>query len=122
MKIYVAHSTAINYQSDLYEPLERMFGSNHDLIFPHDTSLSQFQSKGLFKTHGCDVVIAEVTIPSMGTGIELGWANIFEIPIICIHKEDNTPSQALQLVCNTFIPYNDISDIQVELNSMLEEL
>lgn len=122
MKIYISHSTSFNYQGELYEPFERMFSSSHELLFPHNKSLAQFQAKELFKTNGCEVVIAEVTLPSIGMGIELGWANMFEIPIICIHKEDSAPSNSLQLITSKFIPYKDISDIQVELNSMLDEL
>lgn len=121
MKIYVAHSTSFNYQSELYEPLERILGSMHDLILPHDKNMSQFESKELFKTKGCEVILAEVTLPSVGLGIELGWANVFEIPIICIHKQDSAPSGSLKLVSKQFIPYKEIADIQVELAAMLDE-
>lgn len=122
MRIYVAHSTSFNYQNDLYEPLERILGSAHDLIFPHVKSLSQFDSKELFKSKHCDVVIAEVTLPSIGLGIELGWANMFEIPIICLHKDDSSNSPSLQMISSRYIPYKDILDIQVELTAMLDDL
>lgn len=122
MKIYIAHSSSFNYQSDLYEPVERILGSSYELIFPHSKSMSQFDSKELFKNKGCELIIAEVTLPSIGLGIELGWANMFNIPIICIHKEDSAPSPALKTVSSRYIPYKDILDIQVELSSMLNEL
>lgn len=122
MKIYVAHSSSFDFQGELYEPLDRILSGAHDLILPHSKNMSQFESRDLFKTKGCDVIIAEITLPSIGLGIELGWANIFEIPIICIHRQDSAPPAALQLVSSKFIPYKEISDIQVELTSMLDEL
>ena len=122
MKIYVAHSNSFNFQADLYEPLERILGSNHELILPQIKSMSQFESKDLFQNKGCEVIIAEVSLPSIGLGIELGWANMYGIPIICIHRDDSAISPALQLVSTKDIPYKDILEIQVELTSMLDEL
>ena len=122
MKIYVAHSSLFNYQADLYEPLERLLGAEHELILPHNKNMTQFESKELFKNKGCEVIIADVSLPSIGLGIELGWANIYEIPIICLHSEDSAPSASLQIISTLFVPYKDILEIQVELNSMLNEL
>ncbi|MGV8059156.1 MAG: nucleoside 2-deoxyribosyltransferase [Smithellaceae bacterium] len=34
----------------------------------------------------CDLVVAEVTAPSLGVGYELGWATAFKKPVLCLHR------------------------------------
>jgi nucleoside 2-deoxyribosyltransferase len=37
----------------------------------------------------CDLVIAEVTLPSLGVGYELGWACALNKPVLCLFRPDN---------------------------------
>ena len=76
MKIYISHSTGFDYQKELYEPIKNSeLYNSHEIIFPHDKSSEVSNSKEVIK--GCDMVIAEVSYPSTGMGIELGWADGF---------------------------------------------
>ncbi len=34
----------------------------------------------------CDIVVAEVTAPSLGVGYELGWATALKKPVLCLHR------------------------------------
>ena len=34
----------------------------------------------------CDIVVAEVTTPSLGVGYELGWATALKKPVLCLHR------------------------------------
>lgn len=34
----------------------------------------------------CDLVVAEVTTPSLGVGYELGWATALGKPVLCLHR------------------------------------
>lgn len=34
----------------------------------------------------CDLVVAEVTSPSLGVGYELGWATALKKPVLCLHR------------------------------------
>jgi nucleoside 2-deoxyribosyltransferase len=34
----------------------------------------------------CDLVVAEVTAPSLGVGYELGWATALNKPALCLHR------------------------------------
>ena len=34
----------------------------------------------------CDLVVAEVTAPSLGVGYELGWATALKKPVLCLHR------------------------------------
>lgn len=34
----------------------------------------------------CDLVVAEVSVPSLGVGYELGWATALGKPVLCLHR------------------------------------
>lgn len=36
----------------------------------------------------CDLVVAEVTKPSLGVGYELGWAAAWKKPTLCLYRSD----------------------------------
>lgn len=75
MKIYVAHSSGYDYQNELYSPIRNStLNTKHQITLPHENSIEQFNSKEFLKK--CNLVIADVSYPSTGLGIELGWANI----------------------------------------------
>lgn len=112
MIIYVGHSTSFNFKKELYEPLKNSnLAKVHKFIFPHEASSKDFASKALFLSHGCDLVLAEVSFPSTGMGIELGWANANKIKIVCIHKEGTKFSESLKQVSQDFISYKDSQDL-----------
>lgn len=71
MKIFVAHSSMFDFINKLYIPL---WGSRlntlHDIFLPQENGHEEV-TKELIKS--CDLVIAEVSMPSTGAGIELGW-------------------------------------------------
>ncbi len=35
----------------------------------------------------CDLVVAEVTMPSLGVGYELGWATALKKPVLCLQRK-----------------------------------
>ena len=59
----------------------------------------------------CDVLIAEVSVPSHGVGYEIGYALQIGKPVLCIHQEDRKVSkmitgnsdQALKVVSYTTV-------------------
>jgi len=58
----------------------------HEIILPHEKNDEQFSSKKLFES-GCDLMVAEVSWPSTGLGIELGWADMHKIPIVFLYRK-----------------------------------
>jgi len=107
MNIYLAHSTNINFKQNLYEPIRKSSLNNeHNFVLPHENSDTVFNSKDFLK-HNCDLLIAEVSEPSTGLGIELGWADTFGIPIFCIYRKGSNVSSSLKLVSNSFIEYSN---------------
>lgn len=112
MKIYVSHSRHFDFKNELYKVLENG-NLNQEFIFPHKNSDSPFNSKELFESRGCDLVLAEVSHPATGQGIELGWADANQIPIICIYKKGSEISGSLKVISDDFIEYD---------NDLIEEL
>lgn len=110
MKIYISHSKSFNYEKDLYDVLEAS-DLNHEFIFPHKDSKVSFNSKDLFKYKGCDLVLAEVSNPATGQGIELGWADVYNIPVVCIYNKGSKVSGSLKVICGNFIEYENGKDL-----------
>jgi hypothetical protein len=120
MKIYVSHSSLVDYKNDLYEPIRKSeLFKEHSFIFPHEDSKEPFRTKELFESGKCGLVIADVSFPSTGQGIELAWADACGIPIICFVKSGNKFSLSLNLITNDFFPYEAPSDIIEVLKNKL---
>lgn len=66
-------------------------------------------------------MIAEVSLPSTGLGIELGWADTFNKPIVCIYKTGSEFSNSLKAISNTFIEYSNTDDLIDRLAKLLEK-
>lgn len=123
MKIYIGHSKELNFREELYLPIrESRLNSEHEIILPHEIyqEANDFVTKDIIKT--CDVMIAEVSFPATGLGIELGWADSFECPIICIYRKDSKISGSLRVVCENFVEYTDREDMIEKISNELLRL
>ena len=108
MKIYVSHSSGYDYDKELYLPIEQSsIVKNHKVILPHKVKL--VNTKEIIAES--DLVIAEVSLPTTGQGIELGWADFSNKPILCIHKLDSKISSALKFITKHFIEYKNEADM-----------
>lgn len=117
MKIYVVHSTSMNYIDELYNPLkESKLAFENEIIFPHDKN-QNINSKEIISNS--DLVIAEVSYPSVGMGIELGWAEDRNVKIVCINKINTKVSSALKFITNDFIEYKDTNDLIQKLEEYI---
>lgn len=120
MNIYISHSRKIDFVNDLYNPIKNSDKlKKHRFIFPHIDN-QVINSEELFRNKKCDLVLAEVSTPSTGQGIELGYAKILEIPIICIYKKGSDLSNSLKWITNNFIEYNDSIDLIKKLGKELD--
>jgi hypothetical protein len=123
MKIYVSHSRNYDFLNELYLPLrDSSLNSQHEFILPHENGSEPFNTKELFQTQGCGLVIAEVSFPATGQGIELGWANILNIPVLCISKKDAKISGSLKVITDKFIEYETSDDLLKKLSVQLATL
>lgn len=72
-------------------------GNSHiEVLFPHEAQEEVQLTKDAISV--CDLVLVEVSIPSSGSGIELGWANAAGKPIIAFHQGGSEPSPAIKFV------------------------
>lgn len=74
------------------------------------------------KLINCDLVFAEVTIPSLGVGYELGYADKLGKKIIAIYDCQYTKKVSTMIRGNSkikLIPYKDINEIINKLEDLL---
>lgn len=62
--------------------------------FPGETKEEIQQTKDDIAS--ADLVLVEVSIPSTGSGIEMGWANAAGVPIVAFHQGGSEHSPAVQ--------------------------
>ena len=118
MKIYLSHSGNYDYETELYAPLKSSeITREHEILFPHDKENIDTKSKNFIQRG--DLVIAEVSCPSTGQGIELGWADARDIQILCIYKLGSKVSSSLRFISEDFIEYADTQDMLKKLRSWL---
>jgi hypothetical protein len=118
MKIYLSHSSGYDYENELYLPLKSsVVVREHEVFFPHDTENRDTNSKSLIE-HG-DIILAEVSEPSTGQGIELGWASSANKSILCIYRSGSKLSSSLKFITNQFIEYKNPEDLLSKLHNWL---
>ena len=118
MKIYFAHATSGDYKNDFYAPL-RKDGTlrQHELILPHEDLEHKNNSREFYDK--LDVMIAEVSDPSTGVGIELGWAYDAGVPIYAFCREGTKISEAVYAVTENVIKYTDSDDFVKKVNEVI---
>ena len=109
MKIYVGHSKDYDFLNELYLPIiNSQLGKQQEFIFPHLTE-REFNSQEVIEQS--DLFIAEVSIPTLGLGIEIGRAEMKNKKILCIYNEKYKLSSSLKFVNVDIISYNDKMDM-----------
>ena len=122
MKIFVSHSSAFNFKKELYEPLQRAFLDNPsvNLNLPHSESLQPSRTQ---KSIGqADLLVAEVSFPSTGSGIEIGWANSKKIPVLAVHKTDHQPSSSVALSADKVTEYCSDNELIYKIKEFIDEM
>jgi hypothetical protein len=120
MKIFVSHSREFDFADELYKPLQQaIFFKNHELILPHATN-EFLDTKKLIQQS--DLILAEVSFPSTGQGIELGWANDSNLPIICFYKNTRLPSKSLSSVTTIILSYANTENLIKQLSQQIQAI
>ena len=111
MKIYISHSSKYDYINKIYNTIKKSYlKKRNTFFFPHDDNNKVINTKDVISKY--DLIIAEVSLPATGQGIELGWADYAKTPILCIYKKGVQISSSLKFITNDFIEYeNDIDMI-----------
>lgn len=118
MKIYIVHSTKSNFREELYKPLQQSSLDNvHEIIYLFEETDNPGSTKELIRS--CDLIIAEVSNNSLACGIEIGWANASDKPIIFIHKNNIEPSKFLPILSTKIISYSDAKELIHKLSEFI---
>ena len=120
MKILFTHSSSFDYQKELYNPIkESALYKDHKIVLPLQDLGYEGMNKDFLRS--CDLLIAEVSYPSTGQGIELGWADALNIPVICFYRRGEKPSHSLKKMTDTMMEYKNPDDLIVKLEQILGE-
>jgi 2'-deoxynucleoside 5'-phosphate N-hydrolase len=104
MKIYFAGSIRAGREDvAIYEKMIAWLKAFGEVLTEHvgDMALSERGDDGPDDLHihardmewlsECDLVVAEVSIPSLGVGYELGWAAAMNKPVLCLYRIKGGP-------------------------------
>ena len=117
MKIYIAHSRNIDFINELYKPIKNSVElSKYELILPHERKQENNNNRIFYKN--LDMIIADVSRPSTGLGIELGWAYDDNVKIYCIYKKGFKYSSSLKAVSDNFYEYSN----ELELIDIIKKI
>lgn len=103
---FISHpSSGPKHTPTFFKALEQFLAEEPvvTIVFPHEAREEIDATKKDIES--ADLIIAEVSIASTGSGIELGWASAVGKPIVAFHYTAETPSPALQFVTKSFHPY-----------------
>jgi hypothetical protein len=87
------------------------------LLWPPD--LIESADKRRQELEASDIVIAEVSIASTGTGIDLGWASAIKKPIIAFHQGTTPVSPSVPPVATTIHLYITEDDVIKVLDTLV---
>jgi len=117
---YIAHSGNYDYEAELYKPIKASeLYKEHEIFLPHESQNINVDLKDVIGE--IDVIVAEVSYPSTGQGIELGRSASAGIQIICFYREGTKPSDSLRFITDKVLPYTSGEDFVTELEGELEE-
>lgn len=70
----------------------------------------QIYARDIQMIHDCDVMIAEVTNPSLGVGYELAYAEKLHRPILCLFHASSTGKLSAMVAGNSYNVIENFSD------------
>ena len=103
MKVYLAHSSNCDYINKIYKPILADPELSKIITLPH-MEKDYMHNRNYYEDF--DLVIAEVSNPSTGMGIELGFFYDEKKPIYCLYQGDY--SKSIEVIAKKIIEYNDI--------------
>jgi nucleoside 2-deoxyribosyltransferase len=117
MKVYIAHASGYGFKEQLYVPLRASaLNSEHELNLPQEGTIEEITREMIA---GSDVVVADVSHPSLGVGIEIGWANAAGVPVIAMHEKGANVSFSIDNAINDRFEYEGPDDMIAKLAAAL---
>lgn len=124
-KVYFACSVRGGGDTSLYlsiiEAIKKAGGEVLSEVFVHDAinyggsplPVEEIYKRDTEMIHEADVMIAEVTNPSLGVGYELAYAEKLDKPILCLFNRGSDKSLSAMVAGNNYnvLKYTDPSEI-----------
>lgn len=113
MKVFVAHASSFNFKDKLYVPLRAsVLNAEHDILLPQEKEIEEITREHI---KHCDVLVADVSAPSLGAGIEMGWADAFGVPVIAMAEKGSHVSFSIDNVVSERFEYESPEDMVAKL-------
>lgn len=121
MRIFVSHASIFDFREELYRPLRNSrLDSHHEIFLPQEKGYEEITMSMIKKA---DLLIAEVTYPSIGMGIEMGWAYLFRVPVICVYREEKGPaSQSVKKITDNCFSYKNSEEMIEKIENYISNL
>lgn len=133
MKIYFSGSIAagrekVNDYARISNELEK-YGIildkhvvNPDFSTENETLLpEQIYKRDINWIDECDIVFAEVTVPSLGVGYELAYAESKNKKVICMYEKEKSISKMITGNINfTQIPYTNTDELITKIHQIMK--
>lgn len=115
MKWFISHpSGGMQHTPTFFDAIKQFTEerSGIEVTYPHEQQ-AEVQLTQTAITEA-DLVLVEVSVPSTGSGIELGWANAAGKKIIAFHQGGSEPSPSVKFVTSevhTYVTQEHIIDV-----------
>ena len=120
LDIYVTHSSKMDYKNKLYNPLlASKIAKENNLILPRLPQFSSLDTKDILINS--DLLIAEVTYPATGVGIEIGRAEVSGVKIVCLLKKGEKASRSVTRICEDIIEYDSEKEMIFKVTNYIKE-
>ncbi len=137
MKIYFAGSIrGGRVDASTYQSMIRFLSLHGEVLTEHvgDTSLTDAGEDGpndryifdrdLAWLIQSDVVVAEVSVPSLGVGFEIGYAVALEMPVLCLYQSKSANRLSAMIAgCPRVVvgEYSSLSEATAKMEAFLKE-
>jgi len=120
MKIYFAGAIrAGRADSEIYLEMIKILGQKHTVLTEHvgdNKTASAGASDYIYKRdvswiRECDLVVAEVSTPSLGVGYEIAFAEHLKKPIICLYRPQPDKRLSAMIGGNAYLKIHNYENI-----------
>ena len=132
MKAYLSVPIIMNRNISLARTLAEVISSCHLIIVSQwvltDDPVYALSPEFVYKRDidaldGSDVIVADISSPSVGVGMEIMYANMHRKMVICAHERGKPLSRLLRGMPNKIIvDYDTLDELKVRLSDALQKL
>jgi len=120
MRIFVAHASSFDFRNKLYAPIrESALNAEHQFFLPLETGEEEVTLETIKNSNA---FVCEVSLPSTGAGIELGWADAHGVPILGIYEKGARPSTSAEYVTKMLREYSNPTEMVKIIEEFLSGL